>query len=132
MPQPPHNAWAVRGGAVRDALILRGLVLEAVEDGDGPVLSIFCAAASTGEASHETLRRICEDADIPHGQVQVSSVGRLVEAGFEVKLAVDDGESELHHHVLFALPVTESQVQAFIDCFGQAVPNPTGGKRRKR
>jgi len=81
MPQPPHDAWAVRGGAARDAGTLREKVLEAVEDGDGPVLSVFCAVASRAETPHEMLRRICEDADIPHGQVQVSTVGRLVEAG---------------------------------------------------
>jgi hypothetical protein len=65
-------------------------------------------------------------------KVQVSTVGALVAAGFDVRKATDDGECDLHHHVHFQEPVTESQVQAFVDCFDRVVPNPTGGKRRKR
>lgn len=107
-------------------------VNDAIEDGDGAVLSVFVAAPLPGELWDDVVRRICVEADVPHSKIQVSTVARLREADFVVVHAVGDGEAACHHHVHFAVPMTESQAACFIECFDEPILNPTGGKRRPR
>ncbi|MFZ5870592.1 MAG: hypothetical protein ACOYXW_08730 [Actinomycetota bacterium] len=106
--------------------------MDAVIDGDGPVLSVYVQAPEPDEPIDAVVYRLCAEADLPHRKVQVSFVERLTEQGFRITHEVSDGEVWSHHHVHFDEPVTESQVQRFINCFDEPIANPTGGKRRLR
>jgi hypothetical protein len=133
VPQPPADALVVRGGSSRDATAVREKVLAAVEDGDGPVLSVYVDRPGPAESPGECLARICSQAKIPHRKVQVSTVAQLIGAGFTVVHSVSEGEPSSHHHVHFVdRPIVEQWVQDFIECFAEPVANPTGGKVRRR
>ena len=131
MPLHP-DALVVRGGTIRDVETLKAKVEDAIEDGDGAVISVFCDVWRTGQHDGATLAQLCAASDVVHTKVQVTTVRRLREHGFEPELAISNGEPETHHHVVLEEPVQESTLRAFIDCFGEPVPNPTGGKRRSR
>jgi hypothetical protein len=133
VPQPPADALVVRGGSSRYADAVREKVLAAVEDGDGPVLSVYVDHPRPAESPGECLARICAQAQIPHRQVQVSTVAQLIGAGFTVVRAVSEGEPSSHPHVHFGdRPMLEQRVQDFIECFAEPVANPTGGKVRRQ
>lgn len=123
------TSLVVCGGTNRDAEALKELIEDAVDDGDGAVLSVFCGTPLAGEAFEGTLQRICVAAGIPHGKVLVARAGDIWAAGVTLEWETDDGQAENHYHVRFDLPVEESQVHDFIACFTGPIPNPTGGKR---
>jgi hypothetical protein len=118
----------VRGGILRDPERIRNKVLEAIEDGDGPVLSIWCAEAQLGESREELLLRICREADFPYRKVQVGTFGRMRHAVPDVYQESSSGEPDSHYHVSFTGDVALSQVEAFIAALDEPEPNPTGGK----
>jgi hypothetical protein len=72
------------------------------------------------------------DTGIPHQQILVTFADRLQTAGVDLVLAIDEGEPENHHHVVFRYPIDDPQVAAFVGVWDDAEPNPTGGKRRTR
>lgn len=123
------TALVVRGGSNRDVQSLMRLILEAVEDGDGPVLSVFCESPASGETFDHALRRLCDTAGIPHPKVLVARAGDVTAAGVTLVSDTDDGQPSNHYHAVFHLPMEESQLQRFVACFDGPVPNPTGGKR---
>jgi hypothetical protein len=131
MPLTP-DAIVVRGGVDRDPISVADKVQMSIDAGSGAVLSVCIDDLAAGEDEPQGLTRICVDADVVHTKVQLSTLGKLLEAGFRVESYTADGEGQLHHHVYFEEPVTRSRVQEFVSCFGDPVPNPTGGKRRKR
>lgn len=129
---PLHSdALVVRAGKVRDVETLREKVNEAIEDGDGAVISVFCDVRCTDATDGMTLHELCAESEVVHSKVQVTTVARLREQGFEPILDVSDGQRFTHHHVALAEPVQESTLQRFIDCFGEPVANPAGGKRKR-
>jgi hypothetical protein len=127
-----RSAIVVRGGTNRDPAILREHLFDAIDDGDGAVISVYVGEAEPSESIEQAVARICIIADIPHGQVQVSDRLTLESLGFTIVLDVDEGEPENHHHVVFREPLDDSQIQGFMDAFGEPIPNPIGGKRRRQ
>lgn len=124
------EALVVRGGTVRDVDTLKTKVEEAVEDGDGPVISVFCDIECT-DTQAVSLEQLCADSGVVHTKVQVTTASRLRARGFEPILEVSNGEPFTHHHVVLTEPVQESELQAFIDCFDEPIANPVGGKRKR-
>ncbi len=123
------TALVVRGGASRDVAAIVELIRDAVEDGDGPVLSVYCGNPEPGEAMPVTLQRICALADIPHSKVLFTTAGQLAAIDLTLESDTSDGQAPNHYHARFHLPVEESQVQDFIACLTGPIPNPTGGKK---
>ena len=114
----------------RDPAVLLDKVTEAVADGDGPVLSVYCAEVTSlgvTSAVHDAV--VC--GDVAHGQVQVSTVGAMAGAGFDLTRHTADGEPECHHHVHFGNDLTTARAELFIACFDEPIPNPAGAKRRR-
>lgn len=109
---------------------MKGKVEEAIEDGDGPVISVFCDVDCTDTQAMD-LQELCAESGVVHTKVQVTTVSRLRARGFDPILEVSNGEPFTHHHVVLAEPVQESTLQAFIDCFDEPIANPAGGKRRR-
>jgi len=69
--------------------------------GHGRILPGAGQAQAGRESAVDVVKRLCEDADIPHGQVQVSSIADLEARGFTVDHDVSDGEVACHHPVVF-------------------------------
>jgi hypothetical protein len=130
VPDAKEDGLVIRGGQSREPSSVVRNVEGALEDGDGPVLSVYVGWPEGDENDTDVIRRVCEEAGIPHGVVQVGRTSRLQEAGLRLIHEVADGEPNCHHHVYFDTPVAESQAAAFIDCLDEPIPNPTGGKRR--
>jgi hypothetical protein len=126
----PEDALVVRGGTTRDPADVLEKVQDAIGDGDGPVLSVYVDVQRPGESVEDCVRRICTEADIPHGKIQVSRMGRLG-AKFKIVRDVDPGQASCHHHVDFESDVNLGAAQEFIDSFDEPIPNPTGGRRRR-
>lgn len=124
------DALVVRGGTVRDIATLKTKVEEAIEDGDGAVISVFCDVKRT-ETEAMNLAELCAESEVIHTKVQVTTVARLQAQGFEPILDISNGQRSTHHHVELTEPVQESTLQAFIDCFDEPVANPAGGKRKR-
>lgn len=124
------DALVVRGGTVRDVDTLRSKIEDAIEDGDGAVISVFCDVKRT-DTEAMSLRELCAESEIVHTKVQVTTVSRLQAQGFEPILDISNEQRFTHHHVVLDEPVQESALQAFIDCFDEPVANPAGGKRKR-
>jgi hypothetical protein len=122
------ESLAVRGGSNRDVDSLMEKIEDAVADGFGPVLSIFCGTPVAGESHQETMRRICTDAGIPHPRVLVARASDLLASGLTLEWDTSDGQARNHFHATFTQSVEESQVHGFISCFDGPMPNPTGGR----
>lgn len=127
---PRLDSLVIRGGTIRDPAALKRKVENAIEDGDGPVISVFCEPERAEGAPPMALEVLCRISEVVHSKVQVTTVGRLEEAGFSLELDVSNGQPLTHHHVVVDDPVQESTLQRFIDAFDEPVATPTGGKRR--
>jgi hypothetical protein len=117
----------IRGGVARDVAAIARKIEQAIDRGEGAVLSVFIDSRHEGESHDAAVTRISREADVRYGQIQVSTLGKIEEAGLRVEHDVLDGEPPSHHHVHFDVPVAESQVRAFISCFDEPVPNPGRG-----
>ena len=126
MKQIADDAVVVRGGSVREASRVLAKIMDAIGDGDGPVLSVYCLEPE-GRSTAEVVRRICELADVRYGKVQISTAGALRSAGLELVHSVADGEPECHYHVDFGDDVDELRVEAFIKCLQEPIVNPAKG-----
>jgi hypothetical protein len=123
------DALVVRGGAQLILDLLIEQIEDAVDEGDGPVLSVFCAEPLDNEDEETSVERICTVAGIPHGKVFVTRHERLANLGITLERDTSDGQAPNHYHARFDLPVGTSQVQDFIACFDGPIPNPTGGRK---
>lgn len=121
-----------RGGISRDPTSLLQQLQDNIDDGDGPVLSVFIVEPNAERSAEQALVQACHDGPVMHGQVQVSSLGRLRSAGFLVVQEGNEGESYCHHHVYFEEPVTYSRAREWIECFDLPIPNPDPDRRRRR
>ncbi|RHW25456.1 hypothetical protein D0Z08_19715 [Nocardioides immobilis] len=99
-------------------------LLDAIEDGYGPVLSVFLDDPRRDETVEQVILRVCRGAGILNGKIQISSVGTLVEAGFELVHDDSDGMHETHHDVVFPNTTDIQWCQAFVDSFSEPRPNP--------
>ncbi|WAC54256.1 hypothetical protein [Gordonia sp. SL306] len=122
------DATVIRAGKIRDAEILGVRVENAVRDGYGPVVSVFCDVDRSASASGMTLFELCIVSRIPHSTVQLTTVSRLAEQGFELELDTTDGQARTHHQVTMTWPVEQSELARFVACFDEPILNPTGGK----
>lgn len=120
----------MRGGAHRSPEGVLEAVNAAVEDGDGPVLSVFCVEVPV-EGWWAGVHEACEAGDVPHRQVQVSSVGLLESAGFALVADSSNGQPACHHHVVFGNDPKIDAAELFVECFSGPYANPTGGKKRR-
>jgi hypothetical protein len=114
-------------GAVQPVL---EAVFDAIEDDEGPVLSVYIGSTNPGESLDELTARLCIDADVPHKKIRRCTVQDLLNAGFKIEHSVTEGEPDCHFHVVFPASPSGVDVEKFIDCFDSPIPNPTGGKRR--
>ncbi len=130
MPRLSDDAIVVRGGSTTDPDAVLSKVQDAIEDGDGPVLSVYCAELADRDKSAAVLAA-CVGGDLPHSQVLVTTAGQLRAAGFELRADNEVDPPSCHHDVLFGNDPTLETVGAFIACFDGPIPNPTGGKRRR-
>ena len=126
-----HGAIVVRGGTKRDIAMLRDDIKDAMEQGYGPVLSTFADNTRDGESRQETIHRICASSDIPHGKIQVSTVQTLTDAGLPPTPHVEEDWPEMHCHVTFGIPISDRQIQGFVEAFDEPIANPTGGKKTR-
>ncbi|WP_147436272.1 hypothetical protein [Mycetocola manganoxydans] len=124
----PDELVVVRGGSLRDPSVLHELVLDNEEMGLA-ALSVFAAKPLNGELFADVVRRICGEAKIPHGKVQVATEASLTKAGFRLEPDTSDGQPDHHHHVLFTSPVQESQSIAFVEAFSAPIENPARSHR---
>ncbi len=118
------TALVVRGGQTRDVEDLRQKVDIAIEDGEGACLCVFADVDKSDEGPGMTLRDLCHESGIPHGQVQLSTAAVLAEAGFNLELDTSGEQARTHHYVTLREPVEQSQLLQFIECFDEPVPNP--------
>jgi hypothetical protein len=125
-------ALVVRGGAQREAAPLFDSLLDTPALDGEHVLSVFASERRDVEDIPDTLRRICQDARIPHTKVQMASAGTLRRAGFGLVHSVAEGEAYCHYHVVFPEPMGLECVERFIRCFDGPIENPTGGRGRRR
>jgi len=125
------SALVVRGGAVRDAQLVLEKIMDAVADGDGPVLSVYCTEPVPGLTLMETVYKLCVESDLPHAKVQLAVAECLLAAGVGLVQWTAQGEPACHYHANFGDDVDASVVQRFIDCFSEPMPNPTGGVKRR-
>ncbi|WP_157560172.1 hypothetical protein [Microbacterium sp. H83] len=114
----------IRGGILADPEAL----LEALEDssdlGEGPVLSVWVGTPAEHKSLAACVRDVCLGADVRHGKVRLTTSKRLRDAGFELEHDTSDGQAESHFHVLFPDDPTMVEVNRFIDCFDDPIPNP--------
>lgn len=122
------DAVVVRGGVNRNPLNVGQMVQDNLDDGDGPVLSVFVIEPGPGEPREGAVARACHDGSIRHNKVQVALLGDLRAAGFAVADERADDEAYCHYHVHFEVPVTQSRVLQWIELFSEPIPNPD--KRR--
>lgn len=123
------DVLVVRGGTLRDVDELLEKALDAAyRRADGcAVLSVFASPPLAGENQRQQLNRICAEAPVRHGQIQVSSMQRLADAGLAIVKDDSDGQGELHYHVTFGTSVRRSDIEAFVGAFDAPVPRPRGG-----
>ncbi len=126
------EALVVKGGVVRDVDGVRSKIEAAIEDGYGPCHSVFVGKSNGTGGEPMTLEQICMQSHIPHGQVQVATVGQLRAAGCRFEYDPSGGQGELHHNVCLPEGMTESDLQRFIDCFDEPVSNPHRAQGRQR
>lgn len=131
MPQSlSPDAVAVRGGQRRDPDAVFRKLIDSIEDGNGP-LSSYCAERRASAVAQDVLRA-CTEGDIPHGQVQVGSVERLLAAGLVLEHDPAKGQGQCHYNVVFDDDPKITDAEAFIRCFDEPIPNPSGTKKRRR
>ena len=78
------ETMVIRGGTIRDPSTLKRKVEMAIEDGDGPVISVVCDNDRTGQSDGMSLEALCRASDVVHTKVQVTTVARLARAGFSL------------------------------------------------
>jgi len=122
--KPTRESPVVRGGLFPEAANILIAVEDSIENNWGPVISVHVVVAKAGESDERALKRVCVDAHIPNPKMRVTTLGRLLDAGFSVELDTSDGQPDSHHNVVFALPPDLEQAQAFVQCFDDPIPNP--------
>jgi hypothetical protein len=124
-------AMVVRAGVVRDVETLKEKVEDAIDEGDGPTISVFCDVDRSEDDAGLSFEELCAVSEIPNGKVQLSTGARLEEAGFRLVLDTSDDQARTHYNVIVAEPVQESELLRFIECFDEPIPNPKP-KRKPR
>lgn len=117
---------------VREPSIVLKKAQKAADHGFGHVLSVHCDVYATDDGPGLTIEQLWATADLPHKQMQVSTVEKLREAGIELTLDVTDGQPLTHHHAKLPEPVGELSAQRFVECFDQPIPTPGNGKEEIR
>lgn len=107
-------------------------VEDAIDDGAGPVLSVYIGNARDGESREGLRLRLCLEADVPHRQIRETTVGRLSAAGITLVHSVAEGEPLCHFHILFAGIPSIVDLETLVNCFDSPIPNPAGEYRRQR
>jgi len=127
-PDEPHDtAIVIRGGESRDPDGLRTKVMDAIEDGDGAVVSVFCTALEPGETTEDAIERLARAVNLPHGKISTSTAGRIRGRGLPLTRDASDDQGEFHYHVTFPEPVTFASCEGFLGTFGDPEPNPAKG-----
>lgn len=124
------DAVVVRGGQSRSVGDHVQRLEDNLEDHGLAALSVY-AVEPEGGVFGDDVRTASLCGDVPHRQIQTSTMGRLRAAGFEPVLDVSDGQPDCHYNVIFGNEVLPEDAERFIRCFDGPIPNPTGGKRRK-
>jgi hypothetical protein len=63
-------------------------VLDAIEDDEGPVLSVYIGSPDPTESLDQLTERLCKEADVPHKKIRRCTVQDLLNAGFKIEHSV--------------------------------------------
>lgn len=117
-----------------DSLVMRGgtpneerwldAILDAVDEGQEPVLSVFCDNKHETGDLHEVLYRIASTGDIPHGKVSVTTAGKVRGLGLTLEHDPSNGQSDNHFHIVFPVEPSIIEVRELIGVFSEPFPNP--------
>lgn len=130
MSQPHENALVVRGGETRDPSVVTDNLKQLTHLGKPPILSVFADTPLEGEKQEQCVLRICTEANIKNGKVQVAPAGMLLSAGFDLVHKPENGVST-HYNVSFTVPVQHFEVQTWLACFGEPIPNGNPNRKTK-
>lgn len=117
------DSLVVRGGTPDDERWLDS-ILDAIDEGQEPVLSVFCDRRAEGEDMLKTIFRIASTADIPHGKVSATTVGKIINLGLKLEYDASNGQSENHFHIVFPAEPSIMEVRELIGVFSEPFPNP--------
>ena len=116
------------------ALVLRGglpdedrwfeSVLDAMDEGHPPVLSVFGGNQHETEDQTELIWRIAVDADVKHGKIAVATVGEVRKLGLQFQHDPSQGQSDNHFHIVFPKEPSIIMVRDLISVFSAPFPNP--------
>lgn len=124
MRAPGSDDVVVRGGILADPAALLESIEDAIDLGIGAVLSVFLGDPADHDDLHSCVRDVCSDADVQHNKVRLSTVNRLRQARFEFEHDPSENQGDAHFHVLFPDDPTIVDVERFISCFDEPIPNP--------
>lgn len=113
---------------MRDSAAIEQKIEDAIDDGDGPVLSVFCQQVDQrGVAA--AVERACREGAIRNGKIQVARVSTLLDVGAVLVHTAGQGEPECHYHVNFEKMTSDTRATMFLGCFAEPEPNPWEGRR---
>jgi hypothetical protein len=109
----PDSAIVVRGGRLDPDRLLARAVRDRRDD-DVSVLSVWCGVKADDETVDDVLRRLVEEAPIPHGQLNVTTAGALREAGFELRAAPPP---DCHYDLELGTVLDSNSIDTFVGTF---------------
>lgn len=121
---PGSDDVVVRGGILANPEALLESVEDAIDLGLGAVLSVYIGDPTDFDDLDDCVREVCREADVQHNKVRLSTANRLRHERFEFEHDASDGQGELHFHVLFPDDPTIVDIERFIGCFDEPIPNP--------
>lgn len=80
----PQDAIVVKGGTARDVTQLAKSVARGMSMDGVSAISVFALPRLKGESRSETILRILDMSKLPHGKIQVSTVGELEASEFRL------------------------------------------------
>lgn len=117
-----------------DSLIIRGglpdaerwldSILDAVDEGQKPVLSVFGENRQGSEDILDTIYRIVSTAKIPHSKVAATTPSKVLQLGLNLEHDASNGQSENHFHIVFPAEPSIIEVRALIEVFSEPFQNP--------
>jgi hypothetical protein len=117
------DAIVIRGGRQRDSSVIVTGLQQVVDDGGSPNLSVYAADPFPGDVL-VTVAWLVKESQIPHTNVQVSTIGRLRASGFEILEVRRPDEPTCHYEYSFSLPLDQYEVRRWISCFNDPIPTP--------
>ena len=99
-------------------------ILDALDIDGRPVLSVNAGNRQIGEADLDVYTRVALEGGIKHGQVSVTTAGKIRNVGCSLEHDDSNGQAPNHFHIVFTGEPTRVDVQDLIDVFSVPFPNP--------